>query len=205
MIKASLNDKHTVVNILSQAYDDNDTINETVNEPASKRALNTAMQETRRRRKIYKLMSWGFDLCYQFGEVFLTEDRNATVLILYPEKKKPTVKSLLNELKMALVIGFLNIPKVLEREIAYNKILPKKNIIKVMFLGTRPAEMNKGLGTALMHDLIELSETLRKPMYLESRVKKNEQWYAKHGFKTFYTLRLGDRIWPCMKRIPSTL
>jgi hypothetical protein len=203
MISATLNDKSLIVDILTQAYDTNDTINETVNEPASKRIRNTPEQETRRRCKINKLMAYGFDLCYQFGGAFLSDDKKSAVLVLFPDKKKMNFKVIWNEVKLVPIIGLLNIPRVLRREIEYNKILPDSPIIKGMFFGTYPQHANKGIGTVLLNELIAWSEEIGRPMYFEARIKHNELFYAKHGFETFHTLILGNRVWPCMKRIPS--
>lgn len=199
MIKASLNDRHLVANILSRAYDTNDTINETVNEPAEKRVHNSPLQETRRRNKIYRLMTWAFDLCYRYGGVFLSEDKKAAALIVYPDKKKFSFSCLIEELKLIPILGLLNIPKVMQREMAYNKLLPAY-IIKPMFLGTLPEARNQGRGSELMACLAEISDATQRPIYLDARIKKNEIWFSKQGFETFHRLTLGDRSWACMRR-----
>lgn len=204
MIQATLNDKAHIVEILTQAYDNNDTINETVNEPSSKRHRNNPTQEIRRRTKISKLMAYGFDLCFRAGAVFLSDDRKATVLVLLPHKKKMDFRGVWDEVTLISVIGLWNVPKVLRREIEYNKVLPHAPIAKGMFFGTYPKYAQKGIGTILLKELIGWTEGMGLPMYVEARIKHNELFYARHGFETFHTLVLGNRVWPCMRRIPKT-
>ena len=89
MIIASLGDKRRIVDILTKAYDTNDTIHETVNEPITKRKNNTPKQEVRRRYKIDRLMPYGFDLCYKYDVAFLSDDRKSAALVLFTRIYKP--------------------------------------------------------------------------------------------------------------------
>lgn len=46
------------------------------------------LQDGRRAARMQALMQYSFDVCYLFGDVFLSDDRKACALVLYPEKRR---------------------------------------------------------------------------------------------------------------------
>jgi two-component system sensor histidine kinase ChiS len=102
---ASISHRQTIVNILSISFDNNISVSYVIK------------NDNHRLRRIRKLMEYSFDVCYRFGNVFVSDDGNGCALVLYPDKKRTSVKSLLSEIKLAKnVIGLANIRKVLARE-----------------------------------------------------------------------------------------
>ncbi|MFZ8458433.1 hypothetical protein ACO1MZ_14210, partial [Staphylococcus aureus] len=82
------------------------------------------------------LMEYSFDVCNLFGEVFISDDRKACALIVVPDRKKVTVKSILLDIKMALsVTGISNIRKAISRESAIKKIHPAVPLYYLWFIG----------------------------------------------------------------------
>jgi hypothetical protein len=51
-------------------------------------------QDNKRKKRINALMAYSFEVCLMFGEVWLSADRRACALILYPDQKKITLKAI---------------------------------------------------------------------------------------------------------------
>lgn len=105
MIKAAYTDKYLVVNILAKSFETNQSVNYIIR------------QDEKKLKRVRYLMEYSFEICYLFGDVFLSPDKKACALILYPDKKKTTLKSILLDLKLILnSVGFKNIRKTMARE-----------------------------------------------------------------------------------------
>ena|ERR1035437_2897454 len=81
MIRAEYNDKNLVVNILAESFDVNQSVNYVIR------------QDNKKFERIKKLMEYSFDMCYFYGDVFLSDDKKGCALILLPDKKKTNLKS----------------------------------------------------------------------------------------------------------------
>ena len=105
MKSALYSDKNLIVEILTASFDENQSVNYIVK------------QDNRRTQRIRELMDYSFEMCFNYGEVFLSDDKNACALVLYPDKKKTTLKSIWLDIKLILKsIGIGNISKALSRE-----------------------------------------------------------------------------------------
>ena len=114
MIRASKEDKKRVIDILASSFDDNKSVNYIIK------------QDPKRVQRISALMAYSFDICQAFGDVFLSDDKNGCALILLPDKKKTTFRSISLDVKLAIsAIGLSNIKKAMSREAAINKIHPE--------------------------------------------------------------------------------
>ena len=100
MIKAEYHDKSLVVDILTKSFDTNQSVNYIVK------------QDEKRIHRIGALMDYSFEVCYMFGDVFLSDEKKACALVLYPDKKKTTLKSMLLDARLILsCVGIRNIKK----------------------------------------------------------------------------------------------
>ena len=107
---ADYSDRDLIVNILAKSFDDNKSVNYIVK------------QDDKGASRMRKLMEYSFDVCYFFGDIFLTDDRKGCALIVMPDKKKTTFKSMMLDAKLALsVIGLSNIKNAMNRESRFNK------------------------------------------------------------------------------------
>ncbi|MCH5717109.1 hypothetical protein [Niabella hibiscisoli] len=75
MITAQKVDKPLVVDLLVQCFCNSKSIHYIIE------------KEGRSESRIKVLMSYAFDYCMNYGEIFLSDDRLACALVLYPEKK----------------------------------------------------------------------------------------------------------------------
>lgn len=188
MIRAQPTDKELIVSILSKSFDDNKSVNYIVK------------QDGRRTERLKKLMEYSFEVCNLFGDVFLTEDKKGCALIVMPDKKKTTLKSILLDAKLALsVIGLSNIKKAMNRESKIDKLHPQEPFYYLWFIGVDPSQQNKGIGTKLMNDVINEAASKQRPIYLETSTLKNIPWYEKFGFTVYDKLDFGYELF-CMKK-----
>ncbi|WP_020531016.1 GNAT family N-acetyltransferase [Flexithrix dorotheae] len=183
MVKATPQDKKSIVELLSKAFDTNKSVNFAVK------------QDHKREARIQNLVNYSFELCYMFGDVFLSDDRKAAALILYPEKKKTNLKAIWLDIQLAFIsLGLSNIYKVLKRESKIKKYHPKEEMIYLWFIGVHPDNQGNGSGSKLMEDIFQLSERLQKPIYLETSTVRNIPWYKKLGFETIHKLGFGFEL-----------
>jgi ribosomal protein S18 acetylase RimI-like enzyme len=66
------------------------------------------------------------------------------------------------------------------------------------YLGTRCADQGKGVGSALLREVLQQADSDRLPSYLESSCERNLTLYERHGFRVVEELRLlgrGPSVW----------
>lgn len=182
MIKAGSNDKDLVIDILTRAFETNKSANYIVK------------QDSKRIKRLAALMDYSFEMCHRFGKVYLSDDKKACALILYPDKKS-TLNSLLLDVKLILrAIGVENIGKALKREGAIKAKQPKLPMYYLWFIGVDPKFKNQGIGSDLLRELIQESESEKLPIYLETSTLQNLPFYQKFGFKTYQELDLSYKL-----------
>ncbi|MET4082977.1 GNAT superfamily N-acetyltransferase [Pedobacter sp. UYP30] len=183
MRKAIYDDKKRVISILSQSFESNQSVNY------------IAKQDSRRLARVNALMNYSFEICYRFGAAFLSDDNSACALILYPDKKKTTVKSIILDIKLLInCIGVLNIGKAIDRESKIKKLQPNELMTYLWFIGVDPKFQGLGRGSELMADIIDECEKLERPIYLETSTLLNIPWYKKFGFEVYDELLLTYKL-----------
>lgn len=183
MKKAHHDKKSLVVSVLTKSFDANQSVNYIVK------------QDAKRINRISALMDYSFEVCYLFGEVFLSDDEKGCALLMYPDKKKTTLKSILFDVKLIVsAVGFKNIKKTLSRESTITKIHPKELKYYLWFIGVDPEYQNEGVGSVLLNEIIQDSEHKKRPLYLETSTLKNLPWYNKFGFQIYHELDLSYKL-----------
>ena len=183
MKNADYKDKNLVIDILTKSFETNQSVNY------------IAKQGRKRLKRIRALMDYSFEVCYMFGDVFLSDDRKACALILYPDKKKTTLKSILLDIKLIFsCIGVENIKKALVRESKIKQLQPKTTMYYLWFIGVDPEHQNEGIGSVLLDEIINDSKNKQRPIYLETSTLKNLPWYKKYGFQIYNELELSYKL-----------
>jgi GNAT superfamily N-acetyltransferase len=184
MRRATVNDRQLVIDILKKSFDDNKSVNYVVK------------QDQKRKDRIQGLMEYSFDVCNAFGEVWTSEDLQACALILFPDKKRTSLKTILWDLKLALsVIGVDRVSAVLRRESMIKSHHPKQPFAYLWFIGVNPSKQNKGIGSAFIKEVIHKCEKQERPIYLETSVERNLPFYKKFGFEIFQSLNLSYKLY----------
>ena len=183
MIRAEHKDKKIVTDILANSFGENKSVNYIIR------------QDNRKSEHLQKLMEYSFEICYLFGEVFLSDDKKSCALIIFPDKKKTILKSILLDINLIVsCIGIAHIKRAMRREAKIKQLQPKVPMYYLWFIGVDPSEQNKGIGTALMKEIIDESESKKRPIYLETSTLKNIPWYERFGFKIYDELDLGYKL-----------
>lgn len=183
MIRASRNNKTQVIQILTKSFEDNQSVNYIVK------------QDSKRIERIRALMDYSFEVCFMFGEVYLSDDQKGCALVLYPDQKRFSIKSTLLDVQLLLnAIGLIRAGKAMSRESAIKSNYPKEPIYYLWFLGVNTSDQNKGIGSKLLKEIIEDSQRQHKPIYLETSTIKNIPWYEKFGFSIYNELDFGYKL-----------
>lgn len=181
-------DKKLVADILTKSFLDNRSVNYIIK------------QDGKREQRIKALMEYSFEVCHLFGDVFISEDKKSCVLLVKPEKKKLTLKSILLDINLLLnAVGIFNIKKAIHREAAIKKVHPKTSIYYLWFIGVDPSHQNKGIGSKILSLVIQKAVSENRTICLETSTLKNIPWYEKHGFEIYKELDFGYRLY-CLKR-----
>ena len=184
MRQANYEDKSLIIDILTQSFESNQSVNYIV------------PQDENRISRIRALMDYSFEVCRLFGDVFISKNNKACALILYPDKKKTTLKSMLLDVKLIIqCVGLKNIKKTIAREALIQKIQPKETMTYLWFIGVSLEEQNKGMGSMLLQKIIQQSIQNNRPIYLETSTIKNLPWYTKFGFKVYSEQDLSYRLY----------
>lgn len=190
MKRATINQKSLVVNILSSSFDNNKSVNFVVK------------QDKDREKRVNGLMEYSFDVCYSFGQVWISEDDQACALILLPDKKRTNLNAIVWDARLALsVIGINRIGPVLSRESKIKSFHPKEPFSYLWFIGVKPELQNKGKGSLLLKEIIEESNREDRAVYLETSVERNLSWYNNHGFEVFQTLDFGYSLYMLRRKV----
>lgn len=188
MIRAGYNDKTQIVAILSASFDDNKSVNY------------ITKQDKKRKQRIRALMNYSFEICYRAGKVFISEDKKACALVIFPDKKRTTLYTVFNDFKLFfLCLGFTNLIRVLRREKEIKSVHPKDLIYYLWFIGVAPAAQGKGAGSKLIKEVIADAKAMNRLVCLETSTLRNIPWYGKFGFKIYKELDFGYKLY-CMKR-----
>ena len=180
MKTATINEKQIVVNLLTWSFSDNQSVNYIIREDENK---NT---------RIRALMDYSYEVCKEFGEVWLSDDAKACALVLYPQRKRTTIKSIWLDLKLIFqAIGLENIQKAFGRESKIKKQQPKINMMYLWFIGVDPEHQHLGIGSSLLKEVLEKAGNENLPTYLETSTLINLPWYEKYGFEIYNRLELG--------------
>lgn len=183
MIKATMQNREKVIFLLANAFKDNKSVNYIIK------------PDKYRTNRIYALMEYSFDVCINFGEVYLSEDGNACALILSPGSKRSTLLSIRLDIKLIFnAIGIMRIGSALKRESAIKKLQLKQPHLYLWFIGVDLTNQHKGIGTKMLQEIINYAHTKSLPVCLETSTITNLPWYQTNGLEVYNELDLGYQL-----------
>lgn len=194
MIKAAYSDKALVVDILTKAFDDNKSVNFVVK------------QDCHRIARIRALMSYSFDVCHSFGSIFLSPERHACALVLFPDKQKATLKTIFWDIRLVCMsVGLKKIWKVLKRSALIKKQYPNEPICYLWFGGVDPTFQGQGVAGKWMDDLLSTNVSEGRSLFLETSTIRNLPLYQRNGFEIYRELEISGHTLYLMKRQPRSI
>jgi ribosomal protein S18 acetylase RimI-like enzyme len=190
MIKAKIEHKHLIVDMLLNAFKDNQSVNFIVK------------QDDKRLKRISALMEYSFEMCRLFGEIWLSDNLEACALTLYPHLKKFSLLTIWLDIKLIFqAVGIGGVFKAMNREAKINDVQPKIPKSYLWFIGVNPAAQHSGYGSQLLHEVIDHANFLKLPVYLETSTIPNITWYQCFGFEIYDELDLGYTLYFLNRRL----
>jgi ribosomal protein S18 acetylase RimI-like enzyme len=135
------------------------------------------------------------------GEVYLAGDGAAVALWAPPDKWRVSTAATLPLLPVMLRACGRHLPRavgMLTSMEAEHKTHAEPHYY-LPFIGTDPSSQGKGLGNALLADMVSRCDADGVPAYLEATSPRNQALYYRHGFKPLNELRWpggGPPWWP---------
>ena len=173
--KADVTDKKLVSEILVSAFltlEETNSINFVVK------------QDKKRNKRMQILMEYLFEKAIHYGEVHISENNKACILLKFQNKEKITLKSIILDINLAIkCIGIERILNVLKRQRIANKYYPKEKHIRPMIMGVKKEYKGNGTAARLMLEVKNKFKNNKLPIILDTTSKENAKLYEKFGFK----------------------
>ena len=177
MFKADKIHKEKVIEILSECFETNKSVNWIVK------------QDEKRKERIRYLMEYSFEACVEIGQVYLTDNVSGVIIYSNSDDKLPILKeAFLTVQYVWKVTGVDGIGRALRREQYVNQFHPTdQEFLYIWFIGLKKTEQGKGLGSAMLHEVIDKSNKEQIPIYVETSNERSLNFYSKHGFEVYHT------------------
>lgn len=194
--KAALVDVPRLAQALASAFQDDPVIAWIFPDEHRRRAVLPAFMEFRLRK-----------LAFPHAEVWMTAGGAAAAVWLPPpgrwQLSPPQRLRLLPSLVRFLGLRTASVLRGLERMEEQHP--PDPSHWYLFILGAEQAAQGRGLGSALLADMLARLDADGMPAYLESSSERNIALYGRHGFEITSEMAIpgGPRIWP-MWREPRT-
>lgn len=141
-------------------------------------------QDKHRIKRMHILMEYMFEEAISFGEVFVSDNEKACLLIKYPKQERITWNMIRISFKLAFrCIGITRVYKVLKRQSIAKKHYPQEEHIQPLILGAKEEVIGRGVGPRFM---IEIKNHFRKnklPAIIDTVSEENLDMYKRFGFK----------------------
>jgi len=175
--KASIKDKEIVVDILVSAFaplKEDNSVNLIVK------------QDEHRISRMRILMEYLFEKAITFGEIYITENNKACILLKFSHKDRITPKTILLDIKLVFkCIGIERVFKILKRQQIAKKNYPKIKHIRPVIMGAKTETNGRGNAARLMLEVINHYNDNKLPVIIDVASEKNIKMYQKLGFKIF--------------------
>jgi len=175
LVKANSKDKEAVIDILTSAFaplTEENSINLVVK------------QDDKRIQRMRILMGYLFERAMLFGEVFISDNKKACLLIKYPHKEKVTLKTILLDIQLAVkCIGIERVYSVLKRQQIAKRNYPKEKHIRPMIMGVKKEIAGRGSAARLMIQVKNHHKDNQLPVIIDAASEHNVNLYKKFGFR----------------------
>lgn len=143
-------------------------------------------QDNKRAERMKFLMEYLFEKAYNFGEIYISDNNKACVLVSYPYKERITLKTILLDFQLVnKCIGFSSVFKVLKRQWKVKRNYPKGKYIIPLIMGVTNECKGNGTAARLMIQVKNYHKNNKLPVIVDAASKKNVILYQKFGFKVF--------------------
>lgn len=174
MQSATKADREKVIQILLASFADNPSANDTIK------------QDAKKTERLRVLIEYAVDSGYRRNGIYLSDDGNAAAIGYNPAAFKSSLRDTLDLIRLIhKAIGWRRLPYMLGKKKQMKQRRPAVPMFYLFFLGTVPAVQGKGSGSALLDDLMKLARERKLPLYLETSLPSNVQFYEKRGIAVY--------------------
>jgi GNAT superfamily N-acetyltransferase len=137
------------------------------------------------------------------GETYLTRDASGASAWLAPGVELMTAQQ--EEAFGAALVELLgpDADRCFQLAEIFAQHHPEEPLYYCQFLSTVPAFQGRGIGTALLRDMLERADREGVPSYLEATSPRNRVFYERHGYVTTGVFTLpndGPPLWPMWRQ-----
>lgn len=131
-------------------------------------------------------------------ELFITEGGGSVSIWHGVDQWKGSVVESLRTLPPFARVFRLGLPRVLRTLTTMERVHPHAPHYHLAYVGTRPDQQGRGLGTAVLGPMLERCDREGVAAYLENSKPRNEAFYVRHGFVARGPIPLPDGAPPVM-------
>ena len=143
-------------------------------------------QDEKRAERMRFLMAYLFEKAFNFGEIYISNNNKACILLSFPHKEKTTLKTLFLDIQLAYkCIGFERVLTVLKRQKSVQKNYPKGKYILPLIMGVTHDCKGNGTAARLMIEVSNHYKNSKLPVIVDAASKQNVLLYQKFGFNVF--------------------
>jgi ribosomal protein S18 acetylase RimI-like enzyme len=166
-----------------------------------------AQDHAQRLRSLFRVTITEIGLPY--GEVWitrcpLTSGVVGTAVALRPDREVPAeTRQRVATVESELMADRLT--AALEADAACRRLRPSEPHVVLATLGVRRDHQGRGVATALLTRVLNLSHGMRVPIYLETSSSANVALYRRYGFSVLSSLSIaggGPRVWGMVRPVP---
>ena len=164
-------DRPRLVEILTAAFLDN---------PSTLFAVRSGPGLERRMRR---LIRYSVRVGLRAGGCYLSDDGMGAA-ILFEGREKP--ENVFDTIGLVVgVMGLRRIAPVLRKERYVSERHPTGAFVDLWFLGVGPQAQGRGVGSAMLNEIIAIAEAKCVPVYLETSRDRTVRFYEQHGFEVY--------------------
>lgn len=166
--------REQVIEILHASFADNPSVNDAIKPGGNKT------------KRIRELICYSVDSGYRRNGVYLSDDGHAAAICYNPAEFKSTFRDTLALIRLIHnAIGWSRLNYMSGKKKQMNQRRGNAPMFYLFYLGTNPQHQGKGSGSALLRDIMALAEKRNLPVYLETSLQSNVQFYEKRGMQVF--------------------
>jgi GNAT superfamily N-acetyltransferase len=124
-------------------------------------------------------------------ETYTVGDGAGVCVWMPPEAWELSAREQLALLPPMLRIYGRRLPRLLAAANAFEKDHPEEPHYYLAFVGVAPASQGQGMGSILMHPVLQRCDAAAIPAYLEASSPRNRALYERHGFAVTEEVRPG--------------
>ena len=143
-------------------------------------------QDDKRAERMHFLMEYLFEKAFSFGEIYISNNNKACILLSFPHQEKTTLKTIFLDFQLAnKCIGFKRVLTVLKRQKSVQQNYPKGKFILPLIMGVTSDCKGNGTAARLMIEVKNHYKDSKLPVIVDAASKQNVILYQKFGFKVF--------------------